>query len=70
VHQGYVDCVRYFGEYVLSKSVDNRVVLWEPKQSPGTVAKGLIHFVRVRGAAWAKLCLVAAGCVLQGHIGA
>jgi len=48
VHQGYVDCVRYYGDYVLSKSVDNRVVLWDAQQQPGTVAKGLIHFIQVR----------------------
>ena len=51
VHQGYVDCVRYYGDYVLSKSVDNRVVLWEAQQQPGTVAKGLIHFIQVRAGA-------------------
>ncbi len=50
VHQGYVDCVRYYGDYVLSKSVDNRVVLWDAQQQPGTVAKGLIHFIQV----WAR----------------
>ena len=33
VHWAYVDCVRWLGDIVLSKSVHNKVFLWEPDLS-------------------------------------
>ncbi|KAF5834487.1 transcriptional repressor EED/ESC/FIE [Dunaliella salina] len=43
VHANYVDCVRWLGDLCLSKSVDDRILLWKPVEEEGpacTAARG------------------------------
>ena len=48
VHWAYVDCVRWLGDIVLSKSVHNKVFLWEPDlSSKETRHKGYVKCYQV-----------------------
>lgn len=40
VHQNYVDCVRWFGNLLLTKSVHSKIVLWRPDESGPTKRAG------------------------------
>lgn len=46
VHFAYVDCVKWLGDCLLSKSVDNKVLLWRPDADPANAERGFVHMVQ------------------------
>lgn len=53
VHWNYVDCVRWMGDIIVSKSVDNKVMLWQETEDPDSqksrskLTKTGVHLLQV-----------------------
>jgi len=43
IHSNYIDCCKWFGDLVISKSCENRVVIWKPSSLQKDERKFLWH---------------------------
>ncbi|GHP11408.1 hypothetical protein PPROV_001013600 [Pycnococcus provasolii] len=46
VHSNYIDCVRWFGDLLLSKSVDSKILLWRPDEKGPTKRRGDVRVLQ------------------------
>ncbi|KAG2371838.1 Polycomb group protein [Vigna angularis] len=46
VHVNYVDCTRWLGDFILSKSVDDEIMLWEPKVKEEITGTGAVDVLQ------------------------
>ncbi|KAG0522402.1 hypothetical protein BDA96_07G034000 [Sorghum bicolor] len=46
VHSEFVDCTRWLGDLILSKSVENEILLWEPKPDKNKPGEGSVDILQ------------------------
>ncbi|GJS18380.1 polycomb group protein fertilization-independent endosperm [Tanacetum coccineum] len=46
IHTNYVDCCRWLGDFMISKSVDNEFMLWEPKMKEHSPGEGTVDILQ------------------------
>ncbi|KOM26351.1 hypothetical protein LR48_Vigan252s006300 [Vigna angularis] len=46
VHVNYVDCTRWLGDFILSKSVDDEIMLWEPTVKEEITGTGAVDVLQ------------------------